>query len=112
MFERAGGDSLLVGESDLADRAIGDEVEFGTGESSDVRYRIVAKRPSERRKPYRLSVTNARSTPETFELIIPYKLANASAKLVERKGQKAWRVTVPANGEATLDFALKLETGR
>ncbi|MES2056981.1 MAG: hypothetical protein V4564_13680 [Pseudomonadota bacterium] len=111
VFEQARGESLLVGESDLADRAIGEEVEFGTGESSDVRYKIVARRPSERRKPYRISVTNARSTPETFELVIPYKLASTSAKMIERKGQKAWRVTVPANGEAALDFALKLEAG-
>jgi hypothetical protein len=111
VFEQAGGESLLVGESDLADRAIGEEVEFATGESSDVRYELIAKRPSGRRKPYTVRVTNARSTSETFELVIPYKLARASAKLIERKGQKAWRVTVPANGEAVLDFALKLEAG-
>ncbi|MGY4395703.1 hypothetical protein ACVWZA_000864 [Sphingomonas sp. UYAg733] len=111
VFEQASGESLLVGESKLADRAIGEEVEFETGESSDVRYELIAKRPSDRRKPYTVRVTNARSTPETFELVIPYKLAKTSAKLIERKGQKAWRAIVPANGEATLDFVLKLETG-
>ncbi|MGH6614017.1 DUF4139 domain-containing protein [Sphingomonas sp.] len=111
-FERVSGESLLLGESNLADRAIGDEVEFGTGESSDVRYKIVARRPSERRKPYKVIVTNARSTPETFELVIPYKLASTSAKMIERKGRKAWRVIVPANGEAKLDFTLKLEPER
>jgi hypothetical protein len=57
-------------------------------------------------------VTNARSTAETFEFLIPYNLASSSAKLVDRKGRKAWRVVVPANGEARFDFALKLESRR
>jgi hypothetical protein len=109
VFEQADGPPLLVGESDLKDRAVGDEVEFGAGQSSDVRYRIVARRPSETRKPYTASVTNARSTPEIFELTIPYQVASASERLIERKGRKTWRVTVPANGEAKLEFALKLE---
>jgi hypothetical protein len=112
VFEQAAGASLLVGESDLQDRAIGDEVEFGAGESSDLRYRIVAKRPSERRKPFAVRVTNARSTPERFELAIPYQVASANGALIDRKGRKVWQVAVPANGEATLEFALKLEVPR
>lgn len=109
VFEQGGGAPLLVSESTLRDRAVGDEVEFGAGESSDVRCQIVARRPSERRKPYSVRVTNARATPETFELAIPFKVASASQPLIERKGRKTWRVTIPANGEAKLDFALKLE---
>jgi hypothetical protein len=103
------GAPLLLGESPLRDRAVGDDVEFGVGESSDVRCQIVARRPSDERKPYSVRVTNARNTPETFELAIPYKVASASERLIERKGRKTWRVTVPANGEAKLNFALKLE---
>jgi len=109
IFEQARGESLLVGESNLQDRAIGDEVEFGVGQSSDVRYAITARPPSERRKPYSVLVTNARATSETFELAIPYKIASAKGALVDRKGQKVWRVSVPANGEARMEFALKLE---
>ena len=109
IFEETRGESLLVGESNLSDLAIGEEVELATGTSSDVRYEVTARPPSERQQPYSVEVTNARSTPETFELVIPYKVASSSAKLVERKGRKAWRVTVPANGTAKLSFALKLE---
>jgi hypothetical protein len=109
VFEQARGESLLVGESNLTDRAIGEEVEFATGQSSDVRYRIVARPPASRRQPFTVEVSNARSTPETFELPIPYMLASTSAKLVERKGVKTWQVIVPANGMAKLDFALKLD---
>jgi hypothetical protein len=112
VFEHAEGRGpLLVGESDLKDRAIGDEVEFGIGDSSDVRYTLVAKRPSERRKPFSVRVTNARSTPETFEFTIPYALSSPGGKLIERKGRKVWRATVPANGQATLDFTLRLQGG-
>ena len=112
LFEAAGDASLLVAESRLKDRAVGEEVEIGAGESSDVRYRIVPRRASEERKSYAVRVTNARATPETFELTIPYRIASAKGALIERKGQKVWRVTVPANGSATFDFALKLESAR
>ncbi|AJP73771.1 DUF4139 domain-containing protein [Sphingomonas hengshuiensis] len=112
VFEDGGGESLLVGESDLADRAIGEEVEFATGTSNDVRYTIISKPRSSSRQPFTVEVTNARATPETFELPIPYMLASTSAKLVERKGVKTWRITVPANGTARLDFALKVERRR
>jgi hypothetical protein len=109
LFEPVDGAPILVAESRLADRAVGDEVEIGAGQSPDLRYTVVARPGSERRKPYRVRVTNARATPELFELEIPYKVSSSSEKLIERKGVKTWRVTVPANGEAKLDFALKLE---
>lgn len=112
VFERARKEALLVGEGALSDRAIGEEVEFATGESSDLRYKIVARPPSRSRQPYVVEVTNARSTPEAFEMAIPYKLASSSAKLIERKGLKTWQATVPANGTARLEFALKLEVER
>ncbi|TGX55211.1 hypothetical protein E5A73_07265 [Sphingomonas gei] len=108
VFERAREETLLVGESNLGDRAIGEEVEFATGQSSDLRYTIVPRPPSKKRQPFVVEVTNARATPETFEMPIPYKLAT-DATLIERKGVKTWRVVVPANGTARLEFALRLE---
>ncbi|WP_233503678.1 DUF4139 domain-containing protein [Sphingomonas psychrotolerans] len=112
VFEQARSESLLVGESDLADRAIGEEVEFTTGQSNDVRYKIVPRPPSSKRQPFTIEVTNARSTPETFEMAIPGTLASVDAELVEHKGVKTWRVTVPGNGSAKLEFAFKLEKRR
>jgi len=107
LFEQSGGTPLLIFESQFRDHAIGDKVEFEAGVSSDLRYRIVAQPPSARRKPFSIRVTNARNTPETFEFLIPFELASASETLVDRMGRKAWRVTVPANGEAMLDFVIK-----
>ena len=112
LFEKAGGAPLLIYESQLDDRAIGEEVELQAGASSDVRYRIVARPPLERSRPFAIQVTNARNTPESFEFLIPYVLSSASERLVERKGSKMWRVTVPPKGEAKLDFALKFRVER
>jgi len=107
VFEAAGAEPMLVGESDLKDRAVGDEVEFGVGMSSDVRYVIAPQPRSRRRMPFTVRVTNARSTPESFELAMPEKIASTSAALIERKGHKVWRVVVPANGDASLSLVLK-----
>lgn len=112
LFEKAGGAPLLIYESQLDDRAIGEDVELQAGASSDVRYRIVARPPAEGLRPFAIRVTNARDKPQRFEFMIPYPVVSASEKLVEQKGSRMWRVTVPADGEAKLDFALKLEVER
>jgi len=109
LFADRGGAPVLIGESDLADRAIGEEVELLPGTSTDVRYTVTARAGGKRRQAFRVEVSNAHDLPVTFELPIPYPVADASGALVERKGVKTWRVTVPANGEAALDFARKLE---
>jgi hypothetical protein len=110
VFETARGTPMLVGESGLKDRAIGDEVELGAGTSPDLRYVTVARPRTKRKAPFTVRVTNARSTPETFELALPYKVASASGPVVQRKGRKIWRVTVPANGAAVLDVTFDTRT--
>ncbi len=103
VFETAGGASMLVGESGLKDQAIGEEVELRAGASPDVRYVTTSLPRTDGKAPFTVRVTNARSTPETFELPLPFKIGSSSASLIERKGGKVWRVTVPANGAAELN---------
>jgi hypothetical protein len=107
VFEQARDTDLLVGESRLADRAVGEEVELGAGQSTELRYLVIALPLSGKKRPYRIRVTNARDTAATFEIGIPYKPAKTSARLIERKGVPTWRTIVPANGAAELDFTLK-----
>jgi len=107
LFQRRAGTPLLIGESRLADRAVGDEVEIAVGGGNDVFYSVTARPPLADRAPYHLEVRNAHATPVVFEYVIPASLASPETGLVERKGQKAWRVTVPANGTAALDFAIR-----
>lgn len=109
LFADRGGAPVLLGESDLADRAVGDEVELLPGTSSAVRYTVIGRPGGKRREAFAVEVTNAHDVPALFELPIPYPMAEADVPLVERKGVKTWRVTVPANGTATLHFARKLD---
>lgn len=108
VFETAGDRSLLVGESRLADRTVGDDVEIMIGAGPDVRYAVTALPRTDSRAPYSVRVTNARAHAALFELPLPRDIVDVSDTLGERKGQKIWRVTVPANGEATLAYAFKL----
>ncbi|WP_010546208.1 DUF4139 domain-containing protein [Sphingomonas elodea] len=109
LFADRAGAPVLLGESDLADRAVGDEVELIPGTSSEVRFTVIGRPGGKRREAFAVEVTNAHDVPVTFELPIPYPIADADAPLVERKGVKTWRVTVPANGTATLHLARTLE---
>lgn len=102
------GQAVLLGESPLADRAVGDEVEFMPGDSSDVRYTVVARPADHRHQAFRIDVTNAHDAAVTFELPIPYLGAKGSAPLVSYKGLPTWRVRVPANGTAGLDLRIPL----
>jgi len=108
VFQQGGNTgALLIGEGDVADRAVGEELELSAGQSSDVRYTITRQSPTDDRQPYDIRVTNAHDTPETFEIALPGRIASASADLIERRGQKTWRVVVPANGEASLSITFK-----
>ncbi|MET3724415.1 DUF4139 domain-containing protein [Sphingomonas trueperi] len=107
LFAARGDQPVLLGESALQDRAIGDEIELRPGDSSEVRYTVVGQPGSKRRANYRVEVTNALAAPVTFELPIPYRDAKAGAPLVSHKGVPTWRVTVPENGTASLDLTLK-----
>ncbi len=108
VFEPRGDTTLLVGESGLADRAAGEEVEFGAGSSSDVRYQVMAMSGSKDSQPYRITVTNARTTAAMFEMAMPEHIIRRPAvPLIERKGRKTWRVSVPANGTATLELSVR-----
>ena len=107
VFEQGGGASLLVGESSLKDRAIGEDVELGGGASPDVRYVTTSLPRTKDTAAFTVRVTNARSTPETFELPLPLRIRSASGPLIERKGGKVWRVIVPANGTAELNVTFE-----
>lgn len=107
VFAPRGETELLVGESGLADRAVGEEVEFGAGSSSDVRYRVTALPSRTKKRLYRVVVSNGRDTPARFEMALLGRIIETASHLVERKGHKAWQVDVPANGEAMLDVAIE-----
>lgn len=109
LFEPVGGTTLLAGQDDVADRAIGDDVEFKVGSSPDVRAGLKRTLDTPKKRSYRLTLTNARAVAVTAEILIPYELANTPKGLVRKNGGWMWRTTVPANGEAGLGYELKID---
>ncbi|MGB5482886.1 DUF4139 domain-containing protein [Parasphingorhabdus sp.] len=108
VFENSFAGPLLAGEGALPDRAVNNEVEVEVGSSSDVRLTVTQTRRSKRTENWRAVVTNARNHPVSFEMEIPYSLSGRVKGVDVIDGVPTWRVTVPANDEAKLSYAIKL----
>lgn len=108
IFEDSEFGPLLAGESSLADRAIGDKVAFTIGQSSDVR--ISAIQISERlyQKAYKVTITNARNEAVNAEVEIPFELRGSTKHLKKIDGVPTWQGVVPAYGEVSFSYTLKL----
>lgn len=121
IFEPVDGVPMLAGEEYLADHAVGEEVELAVGDSPDVLLMLkrTDKAPGDdevddddhESHPYSLEITNARSVPVPVELILRvYEnqlLEHPSRKLGRKNGGYLLKVTVPANGSATLRYTVK-----
>ena len=108
VFENSFAGPLLAGEGALPDRALDNEIEVEVGRSSDVRLSVVSTRQSRRKQSWRAVVTNARDHPVTFEMEIPQIISGRVRDVDVIDGVPTWRVTVPANDEAKLSYAIKL----
>jgi hypothetical protein len=109
LFRDEGNRSLLVGEGEVRDHAVGEEVEIDIGEAPGV-VSHVTRASGGRRSEYLLTVTNDQSYPVRFEATFRTLPANMRARNVElgrRNGLPAWAVTIPANGSATLRYRLR-----
>jgi hypothetical protein len=107
-FQTAAGRRMLVGESQLADKAVGEEVELIFGTASNVSVAIDETETSRKWERYLMTVTNANPFPVTFEAeFADYdgnKHGKFSGKIIRKKGKNIWREIIPANSEKELDF--------
>lgn len=110
LFAPREGEDLLIGEQPMADRAVGEELEIGTGDSPDVQWTLVRTATTKKQVGWRATITNARPVAIDAEVVVPGMLVDRPPG-VER-GPGGWRlpVTVPANESVTLTYAVK--TGR
>lgn len=119
VFEPAGGESLLAGETRITDLAIEDDVELEFGRSPDVQYiqrRLTSEREADdgrdrsRRARFEVELSNATAEKAKVEvglsLYDDWNFERTSAKLKMVKGRRTWVAEVPANGTARLTYTL------
>jgi len=119
VFEMANGESLLAGETQVADLAIDDDLELTFGESPDVQYRqqrLTSGRENRdgddisRAGRYEVELTNATAERARVEvglrLYEDWTIERSSSKLRLVKGRQTWIADVPANGKARLTYTL------
>ncbi len=110
LFQTVGGRRMLVGEIQLADKAVGEEVELVLAQANNVSVNIDdTDEWGDDWDGYVLTVSNANPFPVTYEAEFQnndedMRYEKFSARLFERKGKQVWRVTIPANGERKLGF--------
>lgn len=109
IFEDSRYGPLLTGQTSLMDRAIGEEVKVSVMQSADVRLRITRLSEKDKRQRWKAEITNARNSPVNVEVEIPYELQGNPKGVAKVDGVPTWRTTVPANGDTTLFYDLKLE---
>ena len=106
VFALRGGRTILIGEGDVDDRAVGEEVEFRIGQAPGVRavQREIVR--SKQAVDVELVITNDLPRPVRVEAEIGADGMKLSSKtrLGRRNGRPNWVVTVPANGRATLRY--------
>jgi hypothetical protein len=102
----AGGDRpVLLGEGEMADRAVGEDVEVELGPSVALVTEIRRLRERNGRRSWEMVVSNDSSRPVRFEADFNYfQGLRAERRLARRDGRPLWSVLVPANGSATLRF--------
>ena len=115
----ADGWELFVGEHKIRDVPVNEPFELAVGEASDVE--VASHTISETsvgsgarkrdRTAEALTITNAKPMAVAVEVRIPsgrqgLKVVRESVRHVLKNGSDVWRLTVPANGEATLDLTV------
>jgi hypothetical protein len=104
VFAPRGERNILVGEGDLADKAIGEDVEIRIGQAPGVRVdqRVIER--NDKGTQMEVAVSNDLPRPIRFEaeLGADGQKIKGSSRLGRRNGRALWEATIPANGRATL----------
>ncbi|RJF94132.1 DUF4139 domain-containing protein [Sphingomonas cavernae] len=108
IYDKAAGRDLLLGESSLDDKAIGEDVEIKVGETPNVTAETDTLDSGKDWDRYALTVSNANPWPIRFEAELTgwdgERLSGFSHKVRRKDGKWLWESTIPANGTARLDY--------
>ena len=93
----------VVGESDLTDKAVDEEVEIVFGRPTGVTAQIEQTREGKAGFVVAARLTNANPFPVRYEIEFPtgsdWTFRNLPKGLVKKPGKQIWAVTIPAGGE-------------
>lgn len=110
VMQRRGREELLLADSAMADRAVGEKLEIDAGVSDQVRLTQEAVSVTEKEIRFRLTLSNALDRKVPVEILLPrmdgYSL-RARAGLADKDGGKSWAVAVAAGGRAVLDIVYR-----
>ncbi|HWK36077.1 MAG TPA: hypothetical protein VNR91_07435, partial [Sphingomonas sp.] len=105
LYQERDGERLLLGLGNANDTAVGQRFAIGAGTSRQVQI----TQSADRKAGARVTLTNANAAPVTVEVRVgaagATNLKGFSAPVERIDGVWTWRVTVPANGTATLGYS-------
>ena len=107
LFTPHDGQPILIGEGSIDDSSIGEDVEISVGQATGVMTRVEQVDEEKDGGSYALTVTNDQENPIIFEsefFVDEGEDFQPSRRLARRDGRPLWRVTVPANGSASLRY--------
>ncbi|MEA3012142.1 MAG: hypothetical protein QOD42_687 [Sphingomonadales bacterium] len=114
LFGERGGRPLLLGEGTMWDQAVGQDVEIELGDVPGITGQIALTGEDRRWRRYRLTVTNDRDMPVSYQASLFEYPENMrfSGRLGRWRGWPLWAVTIPANSSVTLDYRVKRDPPR
>lgn len=108
LFQTVGGRRMLIGETALTDKAVGEEVELNLPEATNVTVESEEGEEGRRWTAETLTVRNANPFPILYEARFTddeeTRFSHFGARVVRKDGRRVWRVRVPANGKVSLSF--------
>lgn len=113
LFQRRAGEPMLVIETEMKDKTIGELVDFQLGEAEDIYVDADQDEldSGEDWTRYRITVTNDSETAEPVEVVFTndnyYWIDKISRATKLRDGKRIWSVTVPAESERTIDYRVR-----
>lgn len=111
VFQPVGTRDILVGETTIDDKAIGEDVEFKLDETNAVAVDVDGQSIGKGVTRAVLTVTNANPWPVAYEAEFrpndSVAYAFGRARTFARDGKKVWATNVPANGTAKLTYTYK-----
>jgi hypothetical protein len=107
-FQSAAGRRMLVGETSITDKAVGEEVEFTLANTSNVSVDVEEKERNNKSERYVITVSNANPFPITFEAEFSADTYSRhdkfTGKMIRKKGKTIWSVIIGPNSEMELGY--------